>query len=498
MAAPTSHTPVETSGSLTRKHAVRCESFDNFTVEQYVTSMAMLVGDESIIAASRMNKSVVIFLSSLDAVEMAIINGLFIDNQMIDVAHMIKPATKVILSNVPPYIPNQLITKELEQYGQVVGRFRAIPLGCKAASLKHVMSFRRQGFILLRGGTGNINGLIRIMHDGHPYNIYLSTDEMKCFGCMETGHLRKNCPHANGNNDKNVTPKNNNENTNQNINDNITDASQNVNTTGSASAQPIRASNNDSKTTGGLNDSMYANRKPLPKDNRNQSDNGSTEADKTTLSVSTNDTTKPTAVSTTDALSTTDDDTNVSAMSIDPFDKSSSSCDEERVRTPPSPHTYAQAVGSPTTNAPAEEVPQVFAIPDTPIDFDLSPQDDNVSCCETESTCSEMSEMSEVSHTDGTKSLNSITDAALKVFLTSTLHSKKFIADCYDFHPNLKVIVHHMNKYRQTHVPNTSQKARILKLINKIKMHIKTTGRNFDTRTRTKKGIGRILVVEGE
>jgi hypothetical protein len=302
MAAPISHTPVETPGSLTRKHAVRCESLDNFTVEQYVTSMATLVGDESIIAASRMNKLVDIFLNSLHTVEIAIRNGLTIDNQMIDVAHMIKPATKMILSNVPPFIPNHLITKELEQYGQVVGRLRTIPLGCKAESLRHVMSFRRQGFILLRGGTRNINGLIRIIHDGHPYNIYLSTDEMRCFSCGVTGNLRKNCPHerdsnenANETRDKNVTPKTTNENTIQNLNDDITDASENVNTTGGTSAQPIRTPDNTSKTTGGLNDSIYANGKTPSRDNGNQSANDNTEADKTTLSVDTNDTTKLTA-----------------------------------------------------------------------------------------------------------------------------------------------------------------------------------------------------------
>lgn len=67
----------------------------------------------------------------------------------VPVTPLVAPATKVTISNVPPFISNDAIIKELIRYGKIASPVRMIPLGCKNSALKHVLSFRRQVFMFL-------------------------------------------------------------------------------------------------------------------------------------------------------------------------------------------------------------------------------------------------------------------------------------------------------------------------------------------------------------
>lgn len=57
--------------------------------------------------------------------------------------------TKVIVSNVPPFIKNEEIEKGLACFGKFASAIKMIPLGCKNSALKHAMSFRRQALMFL-------------------------------------------------------------------------------------------------------------------------------------------------------------------------------------------------------------------------------------------------------------------------------------------------------------------------------------------------------------
>lgn len=91
-----------------------------------------------------MNKAVVVFLKNEHLVKNMIENGIWVKETYVAVTPLSAPATKVTVSNVPPFISSDSIVKELSRFGKIAGGVKIIPLGCKNASLKHVLSFRRQ------------------------------------------------------------------------------------------------------------------------------------------------------------------------------------------------------------------------------------------------------------------------------------------------------------------------------------------------------------------
>ncbi|KAI5085614.1 ubiquitin-conjugating enzyme E2 variant 3 isoform X3, partial [Silurus meridionalis] len=119
-------------------------------------------------------------------------NVVVIQETFTPVIPSVQPAKKIILSNVPPFIKDELIT-ELSRYGKIVSRMRKVLLGCKSPSLKHVVSFRTQVFMIPKGQVEDLSVAFTFRIDGFDYVVCVSSETMRCFKCGEEEHIRSLC-----------------------------------------------------------------------------------------------------------------------------------------------------------------------------------------------------------------------------------------------------------------------------------------------------------------
>jgi hypothetical protein len=165
------------------------------TVEEVLLAVGEQVGHVKLSFASRMNKAVVVFLKEEPLVYQLVESGVFIRDLFVQVSPLSVPSTRITVSGVPPFIPNELLENELRRFGKFAGGFKTVSLGCKDPKLKHVQSLRRQVFMFLDSPTQTLDVSFRVKHGDGFYMVYASSGQFKCFECGDVGHKRFACPH---------------------------------------------------------------------------------------------------------------------------------------------------------------------------------------------------------------------------------------------------------------------------------------------------------------
>lgn len=179
---------------LTRRHAIKLSPPDRCSVEECSLAVGEIVGYESVKSASRMNNAVVIFLDHMDKVNQLLESGVVIQGTFTPVLSLVNPAKKIIISNVPPFLKNELLEKELGRHGKLVSPIKMIPISCKSPHLKHVVSFRRQVHMILKKSDEELNIVFKFKVDDFDYTVHVTSETMKCFGCGTVGHVIRSCP----------------------------------------------------------------------------------------------------------------------------------------------------------------------------------------------------------------------------------------------------------------------------------------------------------------
>ncbi len=128
-------TPAGGASPLTLRNGFRCTPEMNTSIEDVLLAVGDKVGHANISSASRMNKAVVIFLKNEKQVKDLIESGIWINEAFVPITPLSALATKVIISNVPPFIGNEGIIRELTRFGKIAGAGKEIPLGCKNVAL---------------------------------------------------------------------------------------------------------------------------------------------------------------------------------------------------------------------------------------------------------------------------------------------------------------------------------------------------------------------------
>ncbi len=138
--------------SLTRRHGVKVASA--VSIAECCLVAGEVVGFDSVLSAARMNSAIVIFLSTVEKANELVERGLVINDAFTAVLPLSMPSKRVTLSNVPP----DFLVNMLSRYGKLVSPIKKTSLGNVSPLLKHVVSFRRYAYMVVKDNADLSSG----------------------------------------------------------------------------------------------------------------------------------------------------------------------------------------------------------------------------------------------------------------------------------------------------------------------------------------------------
>lgn len=187
-----------TANSYTPKmeQAIVMNSVDGIKQIQYIIALNKITDASNIISASRIsNNRFCVFLKS-QQIANDIINkhsAIYIDSIEIPIRKLINPSKRIILSNVYPAIPNNIIIEALVNLDiKITSPITALKAGFQLDQFAHITSFRRQLYISPEDFS-KLPGSIAITSDNTTYRIFITDDTVTCFLCKRTGHVSSSC-----------------------------------------------------------------------------------------------------------------------------------------------------------------------------------------------------------------------------------------------------------------------------------------------------------------
>ena len=181
-------------GDLSRMHGFRNSPTFPCSVEDCGLAVGELIGHSSIKSAARMNGAVVIFVDSVAKANKVVETGIVVNDSFVSVSPLTTPAAKVTISNIPPFIGDELLIRELSRHGKVVSAIRKLPSGFKSPLMRHVVGYRRQVHMILNKKDAELNLVFSIKVNDFDYAVFVNSGTLKCFGCSREGHLVRACP----------------------------------------------------------------------------------------------------------------------------------------------------------------------------------------------------------------------------------------------------------------------------------------------------------------
>ena len=180
----------------TREQAIVLDSVNGISVQEYVIQIGKIIGPKNIRFVSRIsNNRVILYLNSKDTVDKLTDKKtkVNIGSNILEIRPLVSKHKRIILSNVCPIIPHDIILSELNKY-EIIPKspISFIRAGMNDPGFAHILSFRRQTYIEPED-IDKVPSYLKINYDGTDYWIYFSTHKVSCFICKEEGHVARFC-----------------------------------------------------------------------------------------------------------------------------------------------------------------------------------------------------------------------------------------------------------------------------------------------------------------
>jgi len=173
------------------------DNADTITQKEYVMAIAKITSPKNIIFISRISKDrLCIFLSNKNWVDELINNHetILIKDVPIKIRRYYNPNKRIIISNVCPTIPNEIILQTLQSINIIpVSAITNIGAGIHEVGFEHILSFRRQMYII-PDDFEKLPSSVVITHENTNYRIFMTDDQLTCFTCHQKNHTSSRCP----------------------------------------------------------------------------------------------------------------------------------------------------------------------------------------------------------------------------------------------------------------------------------------------------------------
>jgi len=169
---------------------------EEIQLKEYVIEIGKIIKPENIIFVSKISKKrMCIFLSSKELANKLIRDNenLVVQGQNVKLRKLFNPDKRIILANVYPNIPHEIIIQALKEHSIVpTSPISFLRAGLHIDGFTHILSFRRQMYIS-HEDENKIPSSLLINFENSNYRIFLSNDDLTCFLCKQIGHTSNNC-----------------------------------------------------------------------------------------------------------------------------------------------------------------------------------------------------------------------------------------------------------------------------------------------------------------
>lgn len=180
-----------------REQAIVLDAIDGTSIQHYATAIGTKIGPQNIRYITRIsNNRGYVYVATKELANDLIDThkNVVINEQSIVIRPLIFRNKRLILSNVPPIIPTNLIEHKLKETGIIpMSTITTLRAGLNNPAYQYILSFRRKLYIKPED-VRKIPSMWKIDFEDTTYWIYPTLDNMLCFVCKEEGHLAQSCP----------------------------------------------------------------------------------------------------------------------------------------------------------------------------------------------------------------------------------------------------------------------------------------------------------------